>query len=224
MDAHVLIPAYQPDNRLVKLVDELVGRGFDVTVVDDGCTGCDGVFTAVAERSNVTIWHHERNQGKGQALRTGLSHLFDADPKGFVVTADADGQHLPKDIAAVAQATLDNPTSLVLGTRRFDTMPLRSRMGNTIIRFVVNRRCGTHMGDVQTGLRGFSLAAAPKLLTVPGDRYEYEMSMLLSSRKIFDGIVEVPIDVVYNGNNDDTHLTTVRDGLRILKAALAHRE
>lgn len=99
----VLIPAYEPDDRLVALVTSLLPQ-YPVLVVDDG-SGPDyaAVFSECA-RAGARVVHHTHNRGKGAALRTGFS-IAERDLAGEdVVTADADGQHTPADIARVAEA------------------------------------------------------------------------------------------------------------------------
>ena len=99
----VLIPAYEPDDRLVALVTSLLPQ-YPVLVVDDG-SGHDyaAVFSECA-RAGARVVHHTHNRGKGAALRTGFS-IAERDLAGEdVVTADADGQHTPADIARVAEA------------------------------------------------------------------------------------------------------------------------
>jgi putative flippase GtrA len=215
----VLIPAYNPDQRLLRLVVELKAAGLDrIVVVDDGSRAdCQPVFARLQAEPGCTVLRHAVNLGKGRALKTGLNqcYLLDADAAG-VVTADADGQHLAADIAAIAAALCENRNRLVLGSRRFDgVVPWRSRFGNAMTRWVFRFLAGTRVHDTQSGLRGIPRAFIPTLLQTAGERYEFEMNMLLVSRRSLAGIVQVPIATVYVENNRGSHFNPFLDSMRI---------
>lgn len=215
----LVIPAYKPSDRLVGLLDELVPTwAGEVVVVDDG-GGSDfaGIFERV-RALGVTVLAHERNRGKGAALKTAFSYLVNRKPEIVgAVTADADGQHLPDDIRAVACDLADHPEALVLGCRRFDgdDVPVRSRIGNTFMLGAMRILCGVDVSDTQTGLRGIPMSLMRRMLSVKRDGYEFETEMLVLSRR-GGGIREVPISTVYEGNNEVSHFRPVVDSLRVL--------
>jgi putative flippase GtrA len=193
-----------------------MGR-FPVLVVDDGSThaGCAEVF-ARAEALGAVVLHHPVNLGKGTALKTGIRHLADLDESiPGVITADADGQHAPDDIAKIADAMAEYPDALILGARDFSKMPARSRTGNTITRFVYRASTGLRVTDTQTGLRGLPRSLFPQLLELSGERYEYEMNMLLALPAWKADFHEVKIDTIYIDGNKSTHFHALRDGLRV---------
>ncbi|MFT4214702.1 MAG: bifunctional glycosyltransferase family 2/GtrA family protein [Microbacterium sp.] len=99
----VLIPAFEPDARLVALVRELAADG-PVVVVDDGSGRRFADVFAQAAAAGALVCTHPRNRGKGAALRTGFAFVAQTWPAADVVTADADGQHTPADIRRVAAA------------------------------------------------------------------------------------------------------------------------
>lgn len=212
----VLIPAYQPDEKLTGLVERLVGEtGLAPVVVDDGSTRGREIFPQV-EALGATVLTHPQNRGKGRALKTGIAWMAQAGFDG-VVTADADGQHLVEDIVAIARTLEQHPDQLVLGVRELSQMPLKSRMGNTMTRWLFQLLYGTQVTDTQTGLRGMALGGgqAQRLLALYGERYELEMEMLIHAPRLFSGITEVPIQTVYLDNNASTHFHPLRDGAKI---------
>ena len=96
------------------------------------------------------------------------------------MTVDADGQHLPGDVRRVADISAQRRDALVLGSRALDKdIPTRSRFGNTVTRHVYSTATGVHVHDTQTGLRAFRRSLIPRLLEIEGDRYEYEINMLM---------------------------------------------
>jgi dolichol-phosphate mannosyltransferase len=99
-------------------------------------------------------------------------------------------------------------------------MPPRSKSGNHLTRVLFRILYGIRLQDTQTGLRGIPLNAhsIPGLLELPGNRYEYEMEMLLHSEQLFpDGIREIPIRTIYEAENKSSHFRPVQDGLRIYR-------
>lgn len=217
----VLIPAWNPEAKLLPLVAELAARGFGlITVVDDGSRAeCQAIFAALAVSPQVEVLHHARNLGKGRALKTGFAFVIKQDPQPLgVVTADADGQHTPEDIQSVAEALVKEKTRFVLGVRSLEAknVPFRSRFGNALMRRVFTLITGVSLRDTQTGLRGIPQALLPELLRLRGERYEYEMEMLFHlCRKDLEAPVQVPIASVYHEENRGSHFRLVRDSLRI---------
>lgn len=134
----ILIPAWQPDQHLATLVFSLLALGFmQILIVDDGSDQLHAraIGTCLID-SRVRAMTHAVNMGKGRALKTGLNEILTAY-SGLLglVTCDADGQHLPEEILAVAKALAAAPDRLILGCRTFQgNVPWRSRFGNSLTR------------------------------------------------------------------------------------------
>ncbi|MBW4083853.1 bifunctional glycosyltransferase family 2/GtrA family protein [Paenibacillus sp. S150] len=214
----ILIPAYEPDERLLELIVQLHNYRLEpIVLVDDGSgPAYRGVFD-MAEAFGCTVLTHEVNLGKGRALKTGLRHIREAGLPGDVVCADSDGQHLPHDIRRIVEALQKQAApGIVLGSRRFTgAVPLRSRFGNSVTRTVFSLTTGTKIYDTQTGLRGFSLPMLDWLCQIPGERFEYEMNMLLAAHREGYTITEEYIDTVYLDDNKSSHFRPLADSFRI---------
>lgn len=214
----VLIPALNPPGEFHGLIDGLIERGFaHIVVVDDGSDTREP-FERLRDNPRISVLHHASNCGKGAALKTGFAHILDhlSERVDNIVTADADGQHLPADIARIAEsATRDGPR-LVLGVRQFDNhTPLRSALGNRITRRVLSWLRGVNVQDSQTGLRALPLSLARECLGIRHDHYEFELECLLRARDLKVGIREVPITTVYLHGNSDSHFRPLVDSMRI---------
>lgn len=213
---YVLIPAYKPDMKLIKLVCELHERtDFRLIVVNDG-SGAE--FEEVFEKlpDYCKLLRHEVNCGKGRAMKTGFSYILEQGIKESVIIADADGQHTPEDIIKIAEKCEENPDSLVLGCRTFDkSIPLRSLIGNKITIGTFALASGKKVSDTQTGLRGVPFSSLEYYILIPGERYEYEMNMLLYTVENGIDIAEVPIQTVYIDNNASSHFNVLRDSIKI---------
>ena len=218
----IIIPAYQPDDKLTRLVHELHEKtSYDLIIVNDGSDADRRpVFDALEPYARII--HHSVNRGKGAALKTALTYIYDQYPADEgVVTIDADGQHLPDDIIRVSRAWEASPEKLVLGSRQFTgNVPFKSRAGNAITRAVFIISTGVKVFDTQTGLRAFGVFRIPMMLEMKGDRYEYEINVLLYATRHRIPIEEVPIETVYIENNKSSHFNAFRDGWRIYKMIL----
>ncbi len=218
----ILIPAYKPDDKLNKLIDDLHAAGFmNIVVVDDGGGEPFRPFFEKAAEQGATVLVHEVNRGKGAALKTGLRHIAKVAPDSHVVTADADGQHRPEDIAKLADVIPQYPDSLILGSRDKKLMPPRSKAGNTLTCFVFWLTNGLWINDTQTGLRVLPPKTLMPFAEIEGDRYEYEMNMLILAKRERIHIKEVEIETIYIDDNASSHFNPIKDGMRIYKLLFA---
>ena len=168
----VVIPAYQPDEKLYQLVLALRETAdYPILIVNDGSgPDRDALFSSLMPYAKVL--KHAVNRGKGAALKTAFTYIQEHYPADEgVVTVDADGQHLPEDIVRVSEAWEAAPEKLVLGSRRFTgNVPFKSRAGNAITRCVFALSTGVRIFDTQTGLRAFGVFRIPMMLALKGDR------------------------------------------------------
>lgn len=216
----IIIPSYEPDDRLVTLVEELQEYRVKIVIVNDGSDPkYDGVFQKLVDRK-VTVLRHAVNQGKGRALKTAFNYCLLEDPNLIgCVTADSDGQHLPKDILHCCEELNLYPDNLILGCRDFDdvSVPSKSKYGNKITRNVFKYLCGLKITDTQTGLRGIPARFMKELLNIPGERFEFETNMLIASKEQYP-LREVSIRTVYDSKeNHTTHFDPIRDSIRIYR-------
>lgn len=132
---------------------------------------------------------------------------------------DADGQHRPEDMMRLLDFSKEHRQALCLGVRKVGKdMPMRSRLGNGITRKVFRLVSGTAVSDTQTGLRAFDIRLLPDLLAVSGERYEYEMKVLLTCARKHIDIEEMEIETIYHDReNSCSHFNSVRDSFRIYK-------
>ncbi|MXQ48464.1 glycosyltransferase [Streptococcus pneumoniae] len=215
---YIIIPSYEPDQRLVDLVLELKQKlsSANLIIVNDGSSEEYQTYFQKVGQLGAVVLEHFNNKGKGAALKTAVRFIQEKDQEAIMVTVDSDGQHLVPDILRVAQATQKNPDAITLGVRAFvGNVPLRSRFGNKVTALLFRLVTGQAVSDTQTGLRGFSTKQIPWLLQLDGERFEYEFNMLLEVHKSDYTIKEVPIETVYLEDNKSSHFRPVQDSLRI---------
>ena len=219
MNPVVIIPALNPDEKLILLVEELQKKDLHTIVVDDG-SGAEyaAIFELLKDKYACDICTHPSNCGKGRALKTGIRFLLDKypDSTGFV-TADADGQHAVANIGVIAGVLGGNPQALVLGVRNFKEqgIPFRSRFGNKMTSSIFCAATGIRCQDTQTGLRGVPMQYADLCLGLTGERYEYEMNMLMTFVENKIPFRQVPIETIYIENNRASHFDPIKDSVRI---------
>jgi glycosyltransferase involved in cell wall biosynthesis/SAM-dependent methyltransferase len=218
MDVVLIIPALNPGVSLTALVDQIPPQAVRrILIVDDGSAAeSQPEFERCAARPHVTLLRHAVNLGKGAAIKTAINHALCRYPQCGVVTADADGQHLPEDILGVARALAANPDRLILGSRDFKgAVPLRSRIGNAVTRQLVRLLIGSAIADTQTGLRGIPASLLPHLLRIRSTGYEFELDMLIAARHQNVTVTEESIQTVYEPGNPTSHFNPLLDSMRI---------
>ncbi len=216
----VIIPVYEPDHKLIRLLTALKEANIEqIVLVDDGSgSKFQELFTKAKEISSCEILVHSVNMGKGRALKTAMNYCLQAYPEAIgCVTADSDGQHTPADILSCMQMLEHHPHSLILGCRDFkrQDVPARSAFGNRFTCKVFRYLVGLTISDTQTGLRGISAEYMKRLLTVDGERFEFETNMLIETKNAEIEIKEYPIQTIYIEENKTSHFRTIRDSARI---------
>ena len=217
-----VVPSYEPNFVLLDVVKELLEAHFEVVVVNDGSgPNYDEVFERLPKEVNYLI--NEVNRGKGFALKHGFSFIKDQlNEEAIIVTIDCDGQHKVSDAIKICDECDNNEENgIVLGSRIFDKKsPFKSRFGNFMARtsFLIS----THhkIYDTQTGLRAFHSSLLEQLINIKGDRYEYEMNVLLEAARKEIPIKEVKIETIYLNNNSGTHYSAFKDTMKIFKEVL----
>ena len=212
-----LIPSYEPDNRLESLVKELIKNKFEVIVINDGSNDkYNKIFTNI--KKIVTVLEYTPNKGKGYALKYGLNYIKNHYDKYVIVTMDCDGQHTVKDAIKLCDYTIQHPSEFVIGKRMIRKQtPIRSKIGNSITRWIYRIATGSNVYDTQTGLRCFSNQLMDFNLNVEGERYEYEMNVLLFATRENIKITEIEIETIYINNNEGSHFNTLKDSYKIYK-------
>ena len=234
MNYLIVIPALNPTGGLVEYVDTLAGHGYSkILVIDDGSRdSCRYIFDEIESRG-YTVLKHDVNLGKGRALKDAMRYYLDnykdngnftesSDKPEGIITVDSDGQHVVEDVNKIALAMSDNPDSLILGARDFNTrnVPWKSRFGNKCTVLALKLFIGGAIGDTQTGLRGIPDSLIDHFSQLAGDRFEYETVMLIDAIQSGNDIKEVPINTVYFDDNSETHFRPVKDSLRIYSVIL----
>ena len=220
MNIVVVIPSLNPTEQLSVLIAKLVECGMrKIVIVNDGSLAQTGnIFHTIQEKHPLCkILTHAVNLGKGRALKTAFNFILQeySDSIG-IVTADADGQHTAEDINLIAKTLKQHQQHMVLGARQFEQhVPWKSKLGNTLTRYIFRVIVGKNLSDTQTGLRGIPTKYLPLFLKLDGERYEYELNMLISAKRKHIHIIEQPIQTIYIENNQGSHFNPLFDSIKI---------
>ncbi|MBQ8427712.1 MAG: bifunctional glycosyltransferase family 2/GtrA family protein, partial [Clostridia bacterium] len=219
-DIFIIIPALNPDEKMLSLIASLRENDYpNILLVDDGSKpDKKSLFLKAKEEYDCHLISHHINMGKGRALKYAFNHILTNFPEiSAVVTADCDGQHAPHDITKLVETyQAQEVDGLILGVRKFDKkVPFKSNFGNKATRATMALFCGVKVSDANTGLRLFPRTVMEKFLTTAGDRFQYEINMLLETKEKEVPIVEVPIETIYYENNKSTHFRPIVDSFRI---------
>lgn len=221
----IIIPSYEPDYRLLDLLEQMnIMKICPVIIINDGSGHeYDEIFDKAKQIVNPLkgiVLTHKINRGKGRALKTAFQYVLENIPEAIgVVTADSDGQHTVDCISSIIKMMENNCDKLILGVRRFDGqgIPWKSKFGNDLTEKVFSYVSGVHITDTQTGLRGIPRKFMEELLYVDGERFEFEMRMLLKATENYE-ILEVPIQTIYDSEeNHQTHFNPIKDSIKIYR-------
>jgi glycosyltransferase involved in cell wall biosynthesis len=215
MKIFVVVPAYNEEKTIAKVLLELIDMNFEIVVVDDGSTDdtYNIVNNIIKEKKKGILCKHLLNRGLGGALKTGIETALIENPD-IIVTFDADGQHDPKDIVNVSKPIINDEADVVVGKRNFDEMPWSKKFGNQIMDMITLIFYGIRVKDSQSGLRAFNKKAAKQIIINARD-YGVSSEIVGEIKRHNLRFNEVPIKTIYTDYSMNKG-TNTREGLKIL--------
>jgi len=210
----ILIPTYNNQNTLAEVLDGCLIYTRNILVVNDGST--DRTRDILDGFPNINILHLETNQGKGVAIRKGITRAIQLG-YDYVVTIDSDGQHLPADLPYLIQHLKDHPDSIIIGSRDMDRegIPGKSSFGNRFSNFWFRFDTGIDLPDTQSGYRIYPVEKVSKLKLITW-RFEFEVEILVKAAWKGIPIKPLPVRVYYPpGDIRVSHFRPLQDFARI---------
>lgn len=201
MNPAIIIPVYNHQQQISKVIRQTMELGLPLIVVDDGST--DGTPDCIAQFQGITVLRHPANLGKGAALLTGFGAAV-AQGCDSAITIDGDGQHRPADATALIEAAKDAGRVIVVGRREGmagENVPWTSRFGRGFSNFWVWAAGGPLIADSQSGFRLYPLPEALHL-GVTARRYQFEVEVLVRARREGIKTMEAPIQVIYQARGE----------------------
>ena len=197
MDIAIVIPAFNEEKNIAKVINDLKKNGYnDIIVVDDGST--DNTHSKALENGAIVL-KHIINRGQGAALRTGIEYALKRGAKA-IVTFDADGQHKAKDIKKLVVPIKKGIADVALGSRFIgkakEKIPFSRKILLKIATLMIWFFYGTKMSDAHNGLRCFSPKAAEKIkITQDGMSHASEIIEEIVRNRL--NYIEVPVEIRY---------------------------
>jgi len=191
----IVIPVYNNKDTVRTVAQECRSLMKNVLVIDDGSTDAD--LSALLFGLDVVVLKHSENRGKGQAIMTGCCYIEDHGGE-YMITIDADGQHLPRDIGNILPLINEQHPMIVIGSRNFNTdhVPASSRFGRSFANFWFRVETGRIVDDCQSGFRAYPVHYL-KQMKFKGVRYDFEAEVLAKAAWAGLAITTVPIEVRY---------------------------
>lgn len=210
----VLIPTYNNEKTLKKVIDSVRQYSPNIMVVNDGST--DSTPHILAQEKDLHIISYTENRGKGYALKTGLREAINLGYK-YAITIDSDGQHYAEDIHVFVNEIKENPNALLVGARNLnaENMPSKNTFANKFSNFWYKVETGIKLSDTQSGYRLYPLDFIKKTRFITRG-YEFEVEVIV--RAAWSGLVvkNVPINVFYpKAEERVSHFKPLRDFTRI---------
>jgi glycosyltransferase involved in cell wall biosynthesis len=211
----VLIPTYNNEKTLEKVITDTLEYTNHIVVVNDGST--DATSQILEKFKDViSVVNFEKNCGKGLALREGFKFALDKNYR-YAISIDSDGQHYPEDLEAFLVKIKEQPDSLIIGARNMDQahIPGKSSFGNKFSNFWFELETGIKMPDTQSGYRLYPIE---KLKTIPfyTTRFEFEIEVIVKAAWAEIAVIPMPVGVFYPTKEERvSHFRPTKDFFRI---------
>jgi glycosyltransferase involved in cell wall biosynthesis len=207
-----IIPALNAERTLAAVVTATRAQIAQVVVIDDGSTDRT---SDVARGAGAIVLRHEVNRGKGAALKTGFAYALERNSEA-VITLDADGQHLPGEIAKFIAEWEKSHADLIIGGRAhlFQHMLPRRRNANRFSAWCISKAAGVPVADSQSGFRLYS-ASLLRALQLHTDGFDMESEVIVRAGRRGMRIVSIPIDLGFVDGIATSHYKPLKDTLRI---------
>ena len=215
----ILVPAYNEEEFIKKVIKNCFKYGLDIIIVDDGST--DGTLKAVKsiaipENFKIIPLRHLINKGKGQSLKTGFEYVIRNNYSG-VITIDADGQHDTNEIKNFLKSLEEEKPDLIIGDRMGNTknMPFIRLATNVITSWIISRIAGKKVSDVQSGFRYISVEVLRNVKLETGN-FDTEPELIIKSSWSGYCIKNIPISTIYH-KNFTSSVNPITDTIKFFK-------
>jgi glycosyltransferase involved in cell wall biosynthesis len=218
----VIIPVYNEERTITELLRRVkaVSLPKQIIIVDDCSTDRTHAILAALSDPDIVLLHHERNRGKGAAIRTGLAHVEGE----YVVFQDADLEYDPQDYPRLLAPIVEGRADVVYGSRfrgKPRDMMWGHRLGNKFLTFATNLLYHNSLSDMETCYKCFRTSVI-RNLPLRSDRFEIEPEITAKLLKRGIGIHEVPIRYAGRRFHEGKKITW-RDGVSSLWTLIKYR-
>ena len=222
----IIIPVFNEIETLDKILEKVEAAPFcglekEIILVDDMST--DGSREHLKElESKYKVYYHEKNQGKGAAIRTGMSHITG----DIMVIQDADLEYDPQDYQELVKLIIEDKADVVYGSRLTGAKPSRSFMfthllGNKLLTFTTNLLYGATLSDMETCYKAFRTSFLEEI-EIKSDRFDFEPEITAKILKKKARLYELPVSY-YGREYAEGKKITWKDGIHAIIALVKYR-
>ena len=221
----IFIPVYNPNTEIIKVVVKLIKiykfRSSEIYIINDNSDkGYEKIFFNL-EKIGCIIKKNYGVKGKGSAIKYAIS-LATINKFEFLLIADGDGQHLPKDILKIYKIG-QKEKNFIIGQRNFTKAPLINKLSNYFSNYFFNKITNHNLLDTQCGLRFIHKKHYQSLCDLNETNFDYELAMLFELSKLNFKIINIEIDTVYFKQKYNTKFNKLFDTIYIIKVFLIYR-
>jgi glycosyltransferase involved in cell wall biosynthesis len=219
----VLVPAYNEERTLGQVIDAVlkVPEDLEIVLIDDGSS--DGTWSVMQSRvdgDHVRAVRHLTNQGKGTAIRTGLTHARGQ----VIIIQDADLEYSPDDFGSLLEPLKSGRATVVYGSRAFSNHSAFSYwyvVGNRLVTLMTNVLYNCYLSDMESGYKVMPLEVA-RSLDLRAHGFELEPEITAKLLRLGHRIFEVPINYAARSREEGKKLTPA-DGMKAVLTLLRYR-
>lgn len=222
----IIIPVHNEKNTIIQIIEKIEHANFaglekEFIIVNDASN--DGTELILKELSDkYKILHHEKNMGKGAAIRTAVKEATG----DFIVIQDADLEYLPDDYDKLLPILINDEADVVYGSRFInpDNMKnfiLKNKVANVFLTFLNNILYGTRITDMETCYKAFKREIIQGI-TIKSNRFEFEPEITAKIIKNKARLKEVPINYVGRGHNEGKKINW-KDGIHAIFTIIRYR-
>ncbi len=201
----IIIPAYNEEKRIERVLLGVKDYGYDVLVVNDGST--DQTVEVVSKYKFVKLINNPINLGAGGALQTGYKYAF-LNNYDYVINLDGDGQHDPKHINEFIDELKNNNADIIIGSRFLNNdsykPPFARRIGMSLFRYIAKIITGQKFTDTTSGYKGMNKEVVKLFASseFPNDYPDVDTIILLKFRGF--RVKEIPV-LMYPNTEQSMH-------------------
>ena len=192
----VIVPFYNEEKCLTKVLQDLTKENYSVVAIDDGST--DNSYE-IASKFPITLLKHETNFGQGAALQTGISFSRLNPNFDFFVTFDSDGQHQVEEVKKVIEPLLNNNSDFVFGTRfqdKLSKLPIIKRIILKLAIFYTKASTGIELSDTHNGFRALNRKAICAI-NLNFSNMTHASEFIEQAHKSNLRVREIPVNILY---------------------------
>jgi glycosyltransferase involved in cell wall biosynthesis len=214
MNVCVIVPTYNNEQTLQRVVESVLKFTHQVIVVNDGST--DSTANIIKTLPQVSVVAYVKNRGKGFALRQGFNRAIELGYQ-YAISIDSDGQHYAEDLPQFLEKLKTHPAAIIIGARNMDqaSVPGKSNFGRNFSNFWFWFETGLRMNDTQSGYRLYPLGPLAQINFIT-KKFEFEVEVLVRAAWHGIEIIEIPVRVFYPEKDKRiSHFRPIKDFARI---------